>query len=505
MVDTQKTTPRSGTAPDATAAAAAPAPADTPASGVSAVHIVKQPGGRPDQKHHNGEIERLKKEIDQTHAKIAQIRAALSGESTNDTPAGRRRAALKEELNSLRSEQAGRKGTRGKVFDELKQVQDDISNKVKALQQAKSKAPFKSTAELDAQISQIEAQIESGSMKIVEERKALNEVSTLKKSRKSVEQFGAQQKEIDTLRAKIDELRSLLDDPDMAAANKRYEAIKQELDDITKEQEKTVGSRSKLMSQRTALSKRLDELYQARRDRLSAYHHENDKYFARVQAERERRQEAIRKEREEAEHARQQAEVQQLRDDAAIPAFSKEIEDCDVLIRFFSGTSTEEQKKDETVAPTRSEGLPSLPSVPKPDAAVPEGAVVARKKGDEDDYFAGIGTGKKKGKGKKSGAASAATSSTTNASAGAAGDGDHSALNVPFGMLSALLNLSIPPPTSHADLGRVVDNIKLKREYFVSNQPHQTQENIRKAEEKIAALKAKLGSSSSETNNESHA
>ena len=72
-------------------------------------------------------------------------------------------------------------------------------------------------------------------------------------------------------------------------------------------------------------------------------------------------------------------------------------------------------------------------------------------------------------------------------------------------MLSALLNLSIPPPTSHADLGRVVDNIKLKREYFVSNQPHQTQENIRKAEEKIAALKAKLGSSSSETNNESHA
>ena len=73
MVDTQKTTPRSGTAPDAAAAAAAAAPADTPASGVSAVHIVKQPGGRPDQKHHSGEIERLKKEIDQTHAKLSLI------------------------------------------------------------------------------------------------------------------------------------------------------------------------------------------------------------------------------------------------------------------------------------------------------------------------------------------------------------------------------------------------------------------------------------------------
>ena len=39
------------------------------------VEIVKQPGGRPDQKHHNGEMDRLKSEIDQTHAKIAQIRA----------------------------------------------------------------------------------------------------------------------------------------------------------------------------------------------------------------------------------------------------------------------------------------------------------------------------------------------------------------------------------------------------------------------------------------------
>ena len=65
---------------------------------------------------------------------------------------------------------------------------------------------------------------------------------------------------------------------------------------------------------------------------------------------------------------------------------------------------------------------------------------------------------------------------------------------MPFGMLSALLSLSIPPPTNQADVPRLVDNIKLKREYFVSNQPHQTQENMRKVEEKIAALQAKTAS-----------
>lgn len=278
------------------------------------VEIVKQPGGRPDQKHHNGEMDRLKSEIDQTHAKIAQIRAALSGESLADSPSGKRRSALKDELTALRNQQAGRKGTRGKVFDELKQVQDDIAHKIKALQQAKSKAPFKSVSELDAQVAQIEAQIESGSMKIVEERKALNDISTLKRSRKSVEQFGEQQKEIDELRAHVADLRLSLDDPEMAAANKRYEEIKAEMDELSKEQEKLFGNRGKLLSQRTALSKHLDELYQARRDRLTAYHAENDKFFARVRAERERRQEAQRKEREEADRMRQEAKIQALRE-----------------------------------------------------------------------------------------------------------------------------------------------------------------------------------------------
>lgn len=463
MVDTKKTHG---------AVAAAPTPA---------VEIVKQPGGRPDQKHHNGEMDRLKSEIDQTHAKIAQIRAALSGESLADSPSGKRRSALKDELTTLRNQQAGRKGTRGKVFDELKQVQDDIAHKVKALQQAKSKAPFKSVSELDAQVAQMEAQIESGSMKIVEERKALNDISTLKRARKSVEQFGEQQKEIDELRAHVADLRLSLDDPEMAAANKRYEEIKAEMDELSKEQEKLFGNRGKLLSQRTALSKQLDELYQARRDRLTAYHAENDKYFARVRADRERRQEAQRKEREEADRLRQEAEIQALREDAALPAFAKEIEDCNVLIRYFSGASEEDTKGEN---PTQSASK-SQPEVPKPDATVPEGAVVARKKGDEDDYFAGTGSGKKKGKGKKSGPQAVKAQGTDEAGG---------AFNVPFGMLSALLSLSIPPPMNQADVPRLVDNIKLKREYFVSNQPHQTQENMRKTEEKIAALQAKTAS-----------
>ncbi|WFD32827.1 multicopy suppressor of BFA (Brefeldin A) [Malassezia sp. CBS 17886] len=442
----------------------------TPAGGV---HIEKLPGGKPDAKHHSAELDKLKAELDKAHAKMNAVRAALSGDADADTPAGKRRAALRAELDGLRSQQAGHKGTRGKVFDEIKAAQDEIASRVKQLQASKSKAPFKSQGELDARIAEMEAQIESGAMKIVEERKALNEVSLLKKSRRTMEQLTAQQAQIDALRAQVDKLRGTLDDPESQALNRRYDDIKLELDALSREQEKVVGSRSKLLAQRTALSKTLDELYQARRDRLAAYHAEGDKYYAKVSAERERRQEQQRRERLQADHSRQEQDEEQLREEAALPAFAKEIEDCDVLIRYFSG------ERDAAGAPAAPAPVPAAgragdPS-PMPPPAAPDGAIVARRKDEDDSYF--VASGGKKNKGKKGRAAKT--------------DDNTDALHVPFGMLSALLGLSIPPPLSGADLPRVVDNLKLKREYFVSNQDSATQVNINKADEKIRAQRAK--------------
>ncbi|WFD04202.1 multicopy suppressor of BFA (Brefeldin A) [Malassezia obtusa] len=447
------------------------------------VHIAKQPGGRPDPKAHNEEMERIKAEMSKVQQKLTSVRAALSG-AAPDTPAGKRRNELRAELEALRSQQAGHKGTRGKVFDEIRARQDEITNKVKALQEAKAKAPFKSQAELDAKIAQIEAQIESGAMKIVEERKALNEISVLKRSRKTMDSLTTQQAQIDKLRADVDQLRGSLNDPESQAVSRRYDEIKQELDAISKEQEKTVGSRSKLLSQRTALSKQLDDLYQQRRDRLSAYHAENDKFFAKMTAEREKRQEAQRKEREEADAIRQAHEDEEIRENAAIPAFSKEIEDCDVLIRYFSGNEAQAAPAAEEPAKDANSKVPSLPEPRQADTSVPEGAIVAPRKGEMEDYF--VAGGKKKtGKNKKS-KGQKLSLNDEEPSAGAGGS-----LHVPFGMLSALLALSIPPPLNHADLPRVVDNVKLKREYFLSNQARATKENIDKAEKQIADRQTK--------------
>ena len=51
------------------------------------------------------------------------------GPSAN-TPQGQRRAKLRAELDELRGAQAGVKGSRGKVLDELKALQDNTGKKV---------------------------------------------------------------------------------------------------------------------------------------------------------------------------------------------------------------------------------------------------------------------------------------------------------------------------------------------------------------------------------------
>lgn len=429
-----------------------------------AVVIARLPGGKPDKEAHHAEMDRLKSEIDKTHAQVAQVRAALSGEGLpSDSPAAKRRAALRAELEQLRTQQSGHKGARSRVLGEIKALQDDIGGRVKALQAAKARTAFKTPAELDAHVRELEAQVESGTLKIVEERKLLNEISTLKKSRKGLEQLGAQQGAIDALRAKVEGLRATLDDPESQAVSRRYDEIKAELDAINREQERLVGSRAKLQARRAALSRELDTLYGARRARHAAYQAEQDRYFARMTAERERRSAALKAEREAADAARAEEAEAQLREEAALPAFAQEIEDCDVLIRFFSG----EAQAGEDAPAARADAAADAAQ-----AHAPEGAVVARR--DEDDYFVGgggSGGGKKRGGGKKKNRA----------------ERDAGALNVPFGMLSALLGLSIPPPANHADLPRVVDNIRLKREYYVSNQERATRENVERAEAEIAA------------------
>ncbi|PWN43173.1 hypothetical protein IE81DRAFT_322684 [Ceraceosorus guamensis] len=456
-----------------------------------AVHIAKLTGGKPDPDDNNAKLEAIKKEIDAAHAEINNLKSILSGSGpSKDTPEGQRRAALRAELDELRSQQAGNKGARGKVLDDLRAIQDGVGAKIKALQAAKSKAAFKSPEEVDAQIARLEKSVESGSMKLVEEKKALAQISNLKRDRKNVEAFATQQAAIDADRKRADELRSALDDPASKAVSKRYDEIKTELDEINKKVEASAGSRTKLLDQRNALSKKLDTLYAQRRDRQTAFRAANDVYYQRLSAERERKAAKYREERQAQDAAKRKEHEAQMREEASLPAFAQEIEDCDVLINYFSGAEANATK--DEAAKANLAGVKEL-SVRQVEADASFGQALTKKGQEEEETFTlGGGKGKKGfagGKGKKGkrgtplalGESPADDAEPNGGAPAAAGK-----LNVPLGTLSALFALSIPPPTSQADLPRVVENLKLKKAYFVQNQATQTKLNIEKVEKALA-------------------
>ncbi|KAJ1033998.1 hypothetical protein NDA18_000872 [Ustilago nuda] len=472
-----------------------------PAGSPDAVEVAKLAGGKPDPNANQAELDKLAKQIDANQKELNQVRSLLSGAGpSKDSPAGIRRTQLRSELDQLRNQQAGSKGARGKTLEDLRTLQESISKKVKDLQHAKSKTPYKSTADVDSRIKRLEELVESGSMKLVEEKKALSEISQLKKNRKTVENFDTLQSQIDSDRAQVDALKATLDSPEAKALNKRYDEIKAELDAIQAEQDKQAGGRGKLLDQRTQLSAKLDALYQARRDRQAAFRVANDTFYAKLNQEREKRLQKQREERQAQEAEKRREHEQQLREEASLPAFAKEIEDCDVLINYFSkgsASSNENEKKDKQ----KSVGGKALNlRQVNSDAMVPKGAVLHQKNEEEETYFAGNSKQRKpKGKGRRGtpldlNAAEGADENAT--AAGGAGE----KLNVPLGTLSALLALSIPPPANAADVGRVVENLKLKKQYFVSNQARVTRENIERVEKMLAksSLSEKEGEEKSE-------
>lgn len=332
----------------------------------------------------------------------------------------------------------------------------------------------------------LEKQVESGNMKLADEKRALHEISSTKKSRRAVEGFQADQETIEADRQKIEELRKELDDPVSKAVSERYDAIKAELDELKKESDEAYAGRSKLFEERDSIQSQLKALFDEKRESGQRYRDANDRYWNKVNEDRARRAEKARAQRAAEEAQKKKDIAERLLEEAQAPAFQAQIEDCQTLIDFFSGKHSGNIAYKSTPLTTKTEvaGVPKL-ELRQVEAQV-EGVIVRKKKGDEQDaYFVG-GKSKSKSKSKKgskvngSGQDGAATPTSPTSA--------NSSLNVPLPTLSALLSLSIPPPAANTDVPRIIEDLNTKKTWFEANQARVTSENIAKATAEIQRL-----------------
>ncbi|TCD66987.1 hypothetical protein EIP91_000667 [Steccherinum ochraceum] len=436
--------------------------------------------GKPDKAVYDAEQAKLKADIDALQVKVSAVKEKI-GSAGKGGPGNDRRSQLRAQLDEIRGQQSTTKASRSKIFDQLKLLQDGIQKKIKDLNTARGRISYKSVQEVDDRIKQLEKQVEGGNLKLVDEKRALAEISQCKRNRRTVESFQADQDAIEADRAAADELRKQLDDPEAKAASDRYEAIKAELDELKKEGDEAYANRSKLLDERTALQAQLDELYNQKRDSAQRFRDANDRYWAKLHEERAKRAERQRVQKAEEEAEKKKAIVERMREEADAPAFQTQIEDCQTLIDYFLG------KVSAPALSTPSEraevaGVPKL-EIRKVEAA--EGLVARKKKGEEEeDYF--VGSPKSK-KGKKNTKPAPAPSEDTSGT-----------LNIPLGTLTALLTLSIPPPTGPSDVPRLVEDLNTKKSWFEANQARVTAENKAKIEADIRRI---LGTSKSEAKN----
>ncbi|KWU43483.1 hypothetical protein RHOSPDRAFT_19483 [Rhodotorula sp. JG-1b] len=451
--------------------------------------------GRPDKAKYDAEQDDLRSQIDAVQAKLNDLKNKISASSNRGGPDHERKVAIRKELDTLRGEQARMKGGRGKTLDQLKNMQEAMNKKVKDLNAAKAKVPYKTAQDVDNQIKSLERQVESGSMKLVDEKKALAEISTLRKHRKTVESFSSQQAAIDADKAKIDQVRKELDDPEQKAASKKFDELRKELDEVNKRMEEVSKSRDGLYDERNALSKQLDELWQKKKASATAFREANNAYYRKLNDERAKRDERRRAERKEYEESKRAEVNERLLEEAQAPAFEREIEDCQTLIRFFqqriglsNGGGASSSLSGLGFNRPKVAGVPELQPRKVEQADFPKGAVPLKKKSEQEEESWGGLAKSKKGR-KQQGA-------NTDGEANAASNDDEK-LNLPFGTLSGLMALGIPAPLTTGEVQKTIDSLNLKKKYFTDNQARVTKERVAAVQAKIAAAQKSSNGGSS--------
>lgn len=378
----------------------------------------------------------------------------LARPNNKDSPTSKRQQELRTELAAIRTQQQSSKTSRGGTLDKIKRLDESLKSRIAEQKVARGKTPFKSVDEIDREIDKLQKQVDTGTMKLVDERKALADISQLNRQKKNFAGFDQAQKGIDDVKAQIAELKKQLDDPESKALSDKYTSIAQELDTIKAEQDDVFKNLNALRDERT-------KVHEDQQKKYSTVKEIKDKYYqsrrAAVEYEREARR--IRDEKRRAENdayhrGKRQEIAKQKLEEASAPAYGDQIFRAQNLLAHFDPSS----------APKQAASQPSkfaATAIRKIEDGAIKGTKLVSKKDEEDNYFIGSG-GKKKGRrGQASGTSTPVAESK---------------YNLDVGTIEGLGAIGIDPPLSQADVPVVVEKLKEKIAFWKNDQDRKTQE-----------------------------
>ena len=335
-------------------------------------------------------------------------------------------------------------------MDQIKRLDEQLKSRIAEQKTARGKVSFKSAEDVDREIQRLDSQVNAGTMKLVDEKKALAEISSLRKSKKSFAGFEDAQKQIDDLKSKIKEIKDSMDDPEAKALSERYNKIQAELDAIKAEQDEAYKGLSSLRDERSKLQAEQNEKFQAIKKLKDEYYTQKKAAAAFEREQREKARERQQAERDRITKERKMERAQKMLAEASDPAFLEEIRRANSLLHFFDPT----HKVAEKTPLLADKGL-GAQAQRKVDASGIKGMVLTRKEDREDEYFSAAKKGKK---GKKSAPSETATKT----------------FNCPPSVIEDCSLIGIEPPMSAADVPAATEKVKAKLEQWKAEQPEQT-------------------------------
>ena len=319
---------------------------------------------------------------------------------------------------------------------------------------------WKNTEDIDREIQRQEKVAESSSATLVDQKKAIAEISSLRKQKKAFGGFDEAQRGIDKVKAEIAELRKTMDNPEAKALSQRYDTADKELKSIKAEQDEAYKGLNALRDERSKAYAEQQEKYASLKEIRDAHYKAKQAYREYDQEQYRLRQERQKAEREAYNKEKRRKIAEKKLEEASEPAYMDEILTAEGLIRYFDPSSPEASKSLKEPSSFAAEPQRSVDI-----NSEFKGMKVSKKEDREDTYF--MGTGGKKGKKGKKG------SSTGSPAPGTPTEGK---FNLTMGIIEELAKVGIEPPMSQVGVPAVVEKLKEKRDKWKAEQDQKTKE-----------------------------
>lgn len=425
---------------------------------------------RPDVGVRDKKLETLNAQLKKIDNEVAILRKQIDQNQVGDSTQQERKK-LQEQTREIIKTQADLKSRRNAIHDNIKQLDGHIKRKTAEINDKLGrKAKYSTPGEVKQRISEIEDQISSGDLSLIQEKLLVKEMQSLNKLNKDLVAIEPIKKSVDQDKIKIAELKEELNQLNPKEVSTKFEQTQEKLNSLQSKTQGVYDKRQVLFNKRSALYKKRDEIYAEIRKIRADFDNEFKSFKQKLEKERLKREEdqKLSKLLEEKDVA--VGDVQERLNHAKLPAFTYEIEAIENALTVLDPTY-EKPKKNIFGDEVKTNG-------PQPAKKVEDnGLVMVTKK--TDDVFSNTAPSKSKKHKKKN------QSNGQKASITESADGKFSLEPT---LIATLAELDVTVPISKEEIATAVEQLKKKHEDFLSKQDEQTDQNIAAVEKELKDL-----------------